>query len=123
MNTWGVEVMLDCYACDKSKITDKTNIENFARELVERIDMVAYGDPQVVLFGSGNKQGYTLVQLIETSNIVAHFCDESGDAYLNVFSCKNFNGQDVAQVFEKYFSPTHYKITRIPRNAGPNNVE
>jgi hypothetical protein len=121
MNTWGIEVMLDCYACDKSKVSDKTNIENFARELVERIDMVAFGEPWVVEFGSGNKQGFTLVQLIETSNIVAHFCNDSGDGYLNVFSCKDFASHDVVAVVEKYFAPTSVKINRIPRNAEPSN--
>lgn len=48
-------------------------------KLVKDIDMVPYGGPQVVHFGSGNKAGYTLVQLIETSNITAHFVEETND--------------------------------------------
>ena len=35
--------------------------------------------------------GYSLVQLIETSAITGHFCDASGDAYLDIFSCKDFD--------------------------------
>ena len=54
MNSWGIEVLLDCLGCDKGKITDKTHIENFAKALVKRIDMVAFGEPWVVEFGSGN---------------------------------------------------------------------
>jgi len=123
MKYWGIEVMLDCHACDKSKITDKAHIEAFAKELVERIDMVAFGEPWVVEFGSGNKKGFTLVQLIETSNIVAHFCNDSGDAYLNVFSCKDFASFDVVSVFNKYFSPEGHRLTRWYRDATPREIE
>jgi S-adenosylmethionine/arginine decarboxylase-like enzyme len=61
--------------------------------------MVPYGEPQVVHFGSGDKSGFTLVQLIETSNITAHFCEETDDMYLDVFSCKPFNMDNIAAIF------------------------
>jgi len=65
--------------------------------------MVAYGKPQIVMFGTGNKKGYTLVQLIETSNICAHFCEETNDMYLDVFSCKTFEPDLVRMVVEESF--------------------
>ena len=74
---WGYHLSLDCYAGDKDLVTSSTNIAAFAKALVQRIDMKAYGEPQVIHFGEDDKQGYTLVQLIETSNICAHFCDRS----------------------------------------------
>ena len=80
--------------------------------------MVAFGEPWVVEFGSGNKQGFTLVQLIETSNIVAHFCNDSGDGYLNVFSCKDFATDEVIETVNEYFSPSNVKVTRVLRDAG-----
>jgi S-adenosylmethionine/arginine decarboxylase-like enzyme len=80
--------------------------------------MVAYGAPQVVHFGSGDKSGYTLVQLIETSNITAHFCEESNDMYLDVFSCKPFNPKDVEAVVNLYFSPIDKNRTFLTRQAG-----
>jgi S-adenosylmethionine/arginine decarboxylase-like enzyme len=67
--------------------------------------MVPYGEPQVQHFGSGNKAGYTLVQLIETSNICAHFVEETNDLYLDVFSCKPFNTIHVEMVLAQHFSP------------------
>jgi S-adenosylmethionine/arginine decarboxylase-like enzyme len=69
--------------------------------------MVPYGDPWVKHFGTGNKAGYTLVQLIETSNITAHFAEEDNSAYIDVFSCKDFKQKDVEEVVQNYFKPEH----------------
>ena len=35
--------------------------------------------------------GFQLVQLIETSNICGHFANASRAAYLDIFSCKQFD--------------------------------
>ena len=67
--------------------------------------MVPYGEPNVEHFGEGNKCGFTLVQLIQTSNICAHFVEETNDIYLDVFSCKAFDPKDVERVVKLYFAP------------------
>jgi len=122
---WGYHVMLDCSECDIASVTDSENIKAFSKELVEKIDMIAYGEPQVVHFAehSLDKAGWTLIQLIETSNITAHFIDQSGDAYIDVFSCKDFLSAEVVAVVNKYFKPKSYKLTRWLRDATPGDVE
>ena len=114
---WGYHLALDCGSCDKTKITDPDNIRAFTKELVKRIDMVAYGEPQVVHFGEGNKSGYTLVQLIETSNICAHFCDDSGDAYIDVFSCKEYDIETVIATVEEFYNPKSIRVNFLTRQA------
>jgi len=79
--------------------------------------MVPYGNPQVVHFGTGNKAGFTLVQLIETSNITAHFVEETDDMYLDVFSCKPFEPHVVSGVVAMYFSPQCYTKNFLVRQA------
>ena len=102
---WGYHLILDCYDGDKDLITSAENIEAFAKTLVKRINMKAYGEPQVIHFGEDDKQGYTLVQLIETSNIVAHFCDDTGNFYLDVFSCKPYENAVVVELVKQFFNP------------------
>ena len=109
--------MLDCSKCLSSTIRCSFNINRFAKTLVKRIEMVPFGEPQVVHFGSGDKSGYTLVQLIETSNITAHFCEETNDMYLDVFSCKPFNPADVETVVNDYFKPLHRNRMFVTRQA------
>ena len=114
---WGYHVQLNCRACRIESITEAEHVSAFAKELVRRIDMKAYGEPQVVNFGSGNKAGFTLVQLIETSNICAHFCNDTGDMYLDVFSCKPFSIETVKTVVNEYFGPTHIGTSYTERQA------
>ena len=116
--TWGYHLVLDASRCLPLTIRNKRHIENFATNLVRKIDMVAYGPPQVQYFGSGNKGGFTLVQLIETSNITAHFCDESNDVYLDVFSCKPFDPTDVESHLKLYFQPVRMNTLFFSRQAG-----
>jgi hypothetical protein len=59
---WGWHLSVDASNCDLGKISDYNNIKSFSEQLVNDIDMVPYGPPQIVNFGSGDKQGYTLVQ-------------------------------------------------------------
>lgn len=113
---WGFELRIDGQA-NAAAIRDPEHIANFSRELVKRIDMVAYGEPQVVHFGEDEKAGYTLIQLIETSNICAHFCEETDTFYLNVFSCKLFEPQTVFNVLVEYFNAVVTFNDFVKRNA------
>ena len=114
---WGYHLIVNAGGCDREAVSNAETIARFAKDLVKRIDMVAFGEPQVVHFGEGNKAGYTLVQLIETSNICAHLCDDSGDIYLDVFSCKTFDKDVVLQLVDDYFLPTRVNTTYLERQA------
>jgi S-adenosylmethionine decarboxylase len=120
MSNWGYHLMLDCAGCSHEAITDYDTIWKFTKKLVEDIDMVAYGEPQIVHFGSGDKAGYTLVQLIETSNICAHFVDEDDTMYLDVFSCKPFDEKVVEALVVKHFGAKHLRRAFLKRQAGSN---
>lgn len=98
-----------------------TVITSFSKTLVKRIDMVPFGQPQVVMFGSGNKKGYTLVQLIETSNICAHFVEENNSMYLDVFSCKDFDPLIVKEAVHEFFDAKYFNSKVVLRQA-PVNV-
>lgn len=109
---WGYHASIDMAGCSKTKITDRDNILNFVKELVEAIDMKAYGEPECVHFAEHDpgKAGFTMTQLIETSNICAHFVDATGEVYLDIFSCKDFDPETAAEVAGRYFEPTYGEI-------------
>lgn len=114
---WGYHAIIDLAGCNLNAITNYENIYNFAKQLVKDIDMVAYGEPQIVNFGSGDKAGYTLVQLIETSNICAHFVNEYCEVYLDVFSCKEFDPILVEELAARYFGAKTVRQAFIRRKA------
>ena len=65
--------------------------------------MKRFGEFKIVHFGTGNKSGYSMVQLIETSNITAHFCNENNSAYLDIFSCKPYDEKEMENFTKKFF--------------------
>lgn len=119
MAYWGYHLILDCGGCEKDKISSKEVIIAFTKELVKRIDMVAFGDPIVEHFATHDpsKAGYSMLQLIETSNLSAHFVERDNTAYFDVFSCKPFDNQCVIDTVKEYFGATNVRMTYLTRQA------
>ena len=115
---WGQHLILDMGDCN-ANISNKSAIAAFVKELVEAIDMKAYGEPVIVHFAEHNYEavGYSLVQLIETSAITGHFNDNNRDAYLDIFSCKPFANDIVIQVVEKHFAPQKIHVASLVRGV------
>lgn len=116
---WGYHLILDCKDCNKNYITDPTVIKGFAKVLVDRIKMKSFGEPIVVEFANhdSTKGGFTLIQLIETSNITAHFVTATGEAYIDIFSCECYDIDIVIKTIEVFFDPSEIKQTYLKRKA------
>lgn len=116
---WGYHLILDCKSGMLDAVRSEKNIREFAKELVLRINMQAWGEPIVEHFATHNPDaaGYSLLQLIETSNIAGHFVDKNGDFYIDIFSCKPYDVQAAVEVVEKYFEPLKIKKTYLERQA------
>jgi len=93
---WGIASSVDIYECDPDKIRDAGFIRQFVVDLCDLIEMKRFGETQVVHFGEDERvAGYSMVQLIETSLISAHFANQSNTVYLDVFSCKPYEPETV----------------------------
>jgi len=119
VNSWGYHLILDCKACDIDKVTDPDYLAYFVKEVIKAIDMKAYGEPTIVHFAEHNPDaaGYSLLQLIETSTITGHFVDKNGDAYIDIFSCKNFDPQAAAQIVQNLLGAQNIKTRFFIRQA------
>ena len=101
---WGIASAIDIYGCDPDKIRDAELIKRFVVELCDLIEMKRFGETQVVHFGEDEKvAGFSMVQLIETSLISAHFANKSRATYLDVFSCKAYDPEKVRVFAQEYF--------------------
>jgi S-adenosylmethionine decarboxylase len=114
---WGFHLLLDLGKCNIKSIKCPNNIIAFNKHLVKAIDMVPYGEPQLAHFGEGDKAGYTSVQLIMTSSIVCHFCEENGSVYMDLHSCKPYNKDTVKNIAGQYFEPESIKEHYVERLA------
>jgi S-adenosylmethionine/arginine decarboxylase-like enzyme len=115
---WGYHLALDCKSCNKDKITDKLFIVMFTKHIIETAEMVPYGLPQIEYLLTGTENaGYSVLQMITTSNFTAHFIDSSGDAYVDLFSCKEFDVQKIAGTVKVMLEAQDMKATLLHRQA------
>lgn len=104
IDAWGIASSIDIYNCAPEKIRDAELIRRFVVELCDLIEMKRFGETQVVHFGEDEKvAGYSMVQLIETSLISAHFANLTNAVYLDVFSCKPYPPQIVRWFAQNFF--------------------
>ena len=115
---WGMHLTVDVADCNENR-SSADAIARFATDMVEKIGMTAYGEPWIVHFAKENPKaaGYTLTQLIETSNITAHFCDYTGECYFDVFSCMEFDVETALDVIAEHFGSRNWTYNCVVRQA------
>ncbi|MFN0155352.1 MAG: S-adenosylmethionine decarboxylase family protein [Gaiella sp.] len=116
---WGFHLLLDLGGCRIEAVRSADTIRSFTRALVDAIDMQAHGEPLLAHFAEhkADAAGWSLVQLIETSSITGHFCDLTGDAYIDVFSCKWFDPDCAVRVVKECFAPGRISRSFVERQA------
>jgi S-adenosylmethionine/arginine decarboxylase-like enzyme len=103
-NAWGIASSIDIYQCKPETIRSAERIRQFVVELCDLIDMKRFQDAIVVNFGEEERvAGFSMVQLIETSLISGHFANLTNTVYLDVFSCKPYDPDVVAQFARTFF--------------------
>jgi S-adenosylmethionine/arginine decarboxylase-like enzyme len=112
-NTFGMEVILDLYDCNLETIRSKAKLQEYTRDLCQVIGMTPYGAPFAERFGLNEAKtaGYSIVQLIETSSITGHFSEECNSAYINIFSCKEFDPKQAAEFSKDFFEAGRVEST------------
>jgi S-adenosylmethionine decarboxylase len=114
--SWGILASVDLHNCNPDTIRDAEKIKQFVYELCERIKVKRFGECTVVNFGEDPRvSGYSMVQLIETSLISAHFANQTNTTYLDAFSCKYFNPKEVAEYAKEFFEASDYTLTHTLR--------
>jgi S-adenosylmethionine/arginine decarboxylase-like enzyme len=108
---WGLLTSIDIYGCNPEIIRDREQIERYAIELCDLIDMKRFGECQVVHFGEDERvAGYSMVQLIETSIISGHFANLTNAAYIDIFSCKLYDPDQVAGFSKAFFQGQEIRV-------------
>ena len=114
---WGYHLLLDISGCNE-ETRDKNAITEFIKDLVKAIGMKAVGEPVVKDFAEGTPLGgFSAMQFIETSSITAHFVNSSRTAYLDVFSCKDFDQNAAIELVKERFGAKSVKQRFLYRDA------
>jgi S-adenosylmethionine/arginine decarboxylase-like enzyme len=101
---WGIASSFDIYDCDPETIRNADKIRDFVVKLCDLIEMKRFGETTVVHFGEDEKvAGFSMMQLIETSLISAHFANLTNTVDLDVFSCKPYDPAVVEKFAQEFF--------------------
>lgn len=120
---YGKELIIDLKGCDTSKFTRK-DLKKYFRELCELIDMkredLHFWDdkdvPKKYRRTEPHVVGITAVQFIITSSITIHALSVLKEAYINIFSCKEFSTGDAVDFTRRFFNAKEFN-TRVVRRG------
>jgi len=114
--TWGWHTLIDLHDCDHDLITNAEHIKAYVHVLCNLIDMKKFGECHVVNFGENEEvAGYSMFQLIETSNISGHFVNKTNRAFIDIFSCKEYSPEAALEFTAQMFSAKNYEFRIIKR--------
>ncbi len=113
---WGLMTSVNLYDCDPASIRSAETIKRYVVELCELIGMKRFGECQIVHFGNEVRvEGFSMIQLIETSLISGHFADLTNAAYIDVFSCKPYEPNEVADFSKAFFRAESVQLHVLER--------
>jgi S-adenosylmethionine/arginine decarboxylase-like enzyme len=110
MPAYGKELILDLHECDLATFT-RDSIAEYFLKLCKLIDMEAcdlhfwddFGVPADECQTEPHLKGISAIQFILTSNITIHTLDLLESVYVNIFSCKDFDGNEAATFTRIWF--------------------
>ncbi|MFH1691216.1 MAG: S-adenosylmethionine decarboxylase [Candidatus Omnitrophota bacterium] len=109
--SFGLEVVLDLYECDPKVIRSKKKLAEYATKLCKLLNMKKFGKTLLPHFGhqAAHTAGYSMLQFIETSSITGHFSELWNSAYINIFSCREFDAQKAIDFSVEFFGAKKVK--------------
>lgn len=114
--SWGISAAIDLQGCDPDIIRDADKIRQYVYELCDLIEVKRFGKCEVVHFGERDEiAGFSMTQLIETSLISGHFVNLTNNVFLDVFSCKYFDPETVAEKSKAYFKAKAVSLNYLIR--------
>jgi len=106
---FGQELTIDLKNCDHETICSEEKLREFIDQLCILIDMKKFGEPFIERFALHSEiaAGYSCAQMIKTSLISGHFSEYIDNAYINIFSCKNFDAEVAVEFTKDFFGAEH----------------
>ena len=120
---YGYELILDLHGCDTSTFNRKS-LDAFFKKLCKAIKMQKceryfwddVGVPEEEHQMSPHTKGTSAVQFILTSSIVIHTLELLRAAYINIFSCEEFDSEIAERITTEWFGSKEYKTHFIERS-------
>jgi len=119
---YGKELIIDLHNCKTIKF-NRPSLQKFFIELCNLINMEPcdlhfwdyQNSPKEYDEAPAHLKGISAIQFIKTSNITVHTLDELKCAYINIFSCKDFDTRIATKFCCDYFQGDPVNIQEMTR--------
>lgn len=114
---WGKSAHIDLMCCEHEYLISGHVLETYVQELIRTIGMKANGPCYITRAGDPKEslEGYSAMQFIETSSITVHLDEVKNRAYIDIFSCKNFDEGKAFDFSKQYFKAQQGKVVVLNR--------
>lgn len=108
---FGPHLMLDCRECDYDKISDLEYVFNVLNDLPDAVGMTKIIQPYVFPYSGliPEDKGITGVVVIAESHITFHSFTAKDYFFFDIFSCKNFDVEQVVRYVVDAFGVKKYE--------------
>ena len=114
---WGMLAAIDLTRCVRAWLADPDRIRGFVREVVPAVGMRTHGPMHLERFGSGELEGWSAMQFIETSSITIHADEVEARCFVDLFSCKPFDPAVASAIACRWFGGSA-RVTLLHRGGG-----
>ena len=122
---FGPHLMLDCYGCSKEKLVNLDFIFNVLDTFPQKIGMHKIMPPHVFTYHGKVTEdwGVSGVVLIAESHISIHTFPDKEHAFIDIFSCKEFDVDYARDLMLGYFEAAHHETVLLNRGIEfPKNM-
>jgi S-adenosylmethionine/arginine decarboxylase-like enzyme len=112
---WGKSASIDLFDCEHDRLTSPDLLREFVAEVIKIIDMEAHGPCYVDRFAEGALEGYSAMQFIKTSSITVHLDEYDNRAFIDIFSCKDFDPKPAEEYAKEFFKAKSVRVTTLIR--------
>lgn len=116
---FGPHLMLDLYGCPKEKLADIDFVFNVLDTFPDKIKMTKIMPPYVFKYHGkvAEDWGVSGVVLIAESHISIHTFPDKEYAFIDIFSCKEFDTDYARAELLDLFSATHHEVAILNRGV------
>ncbi|MCX5749483.1 MAG: adenosylmethionine decarboxylase [Candidatus Saganbacteria bacterium] len=123
---FGPHLMIDCYGCNKEKLSDMDLIFDTLDKFPDTIKMTKIMPPYVFKYQGVVPEDYGIsgVVLIAESHITIHTFPEKQHAFIDIFSCKDFDTAPATAFMIDLFEAANYDVQLSSRGMEfPRNIQ
>ena len=113
---WGIDIAVDLCACNLALLSDPAYIRVFVEDLCEKCHVRREGELSLTQHREAEHiTGYTLVQVVQSAHLVAHFIFQNNAMYVSLVTCAFASPIQCAVLCQQWFAAQHVRLSVVFR--------